>query len=415
MNQSAVALAADSAATMSGTKIFAANKIFALSKFEPVAVMIYGNASCMQVPWETIIKEFRAELGEQHYAAVSDYGEAFLEFMASNKLVFPEEQQEMFAYISAYQSFETIRDDVVNTAKREAAEKGGIDEADGRRIVSDVIESHHEKSKVKKNRAGLPRGFRQKLRSTYGEYISAAIKEIFENLDLNQKLRGALVEMVLNTWCKEGRRGASGVVFAGFGREQIFPSVKSYEVDGVLLDQPILWERNHGKISYAHEAQILGFAQADMIHLFIEGVTPQYEEFVEGYFEEIINGLDSVVSSALPANQMTPKLKKALKDRQAELLSKLGDELSDHRQSIYINPVLRVVASLPKDELGELAESLVNLTSLKRRVSLDDETVGGPIDVVVISRGDGLIWTKRKHYFAPEYNHQFFTNYYRSR
>jgi hypothetical protein len=39
------------------------------------------------------------------------------------------------------------------------------------------------------------------------------------------------------------------------------------------------------------------------------------------------------------------------------------------------------------------------------------ETVGGPIDVCVISRGDGLVWIKRKHYFSQELNHQFFAKY----
>jgi len=55
----------------------------------------------------------------------------------------------------------------------------------------------------------------------------------------------------------------------------------------------------------------------------------------------------------------------------------------------------------------------VNLTSFKRRISLQAETVGGPIDVAVISKGDGFIWIKRKHYFKPELNQAFFSNYYR--
>jgi hypothetical protein len=45
-------------------------------------------------------------------------------------------------------------------------------------------------------------------------------------------------------------------------------------------------------------------------------------------------------------------------------------------------------------------------------MSLDAETVGGPIDVAVISKGDGFVWIKRKHYFKAELNHQFFKNYY---
>jgi len=65
------------------------------------------------------------------------------------------------------------------------------------------------------------------------------------------------------------------------------------------------------------------------------------------------------------------------------------------------------VASLPKDELGAMAESLVNLTKFKRRVSIERETVGGPIDVAVITKGDGFVWMKRKHYFDAGLNPRF--------
>ena len=45
-------------------------------------------------------------------------------------------------------------------------------------------------------------------------------------------------------------------------------------------------------------------------------------------------------------------------------------------------------------------------------MSLDSETVGGPVDVAVISKGDGFIWIDRKHYFRKDLNHHFFRNYY---
>jgi hypothetical protein len=58
-----------------------------------------------------------------------------------------------------------------------------------------------------------------------------------------------------------------------------------------------------------------------------------------------------------------------------------------------------------------MAESLVAITALKRRVTLGAETVGGPIDVAVISKGDGFIWIKRKHYFDMSYNESFTLKY----
>ena len=74
----------------------------------------------------------------------------------------------------------------------------------------------------------------------------------------------------------------------------------------------------------------------------------------------------------------------------------------------FINPVLNSIGALPKDELANMAESLIHITSLKRKIASDLETVGGDIDVSIISKGDGFIWKRRKHYFDAELNPQFF-------
>lgn len=68
-----------------------------------------------------------------------------------------------------------------------------------------------------------------------------------------------------------------------------------------------------------------------------------------------------------------------------------------------------MIEFLPKQDLAYMAESLVNLTAFKRKVSNDNETVGGAIDVAIISKGDGFIWVKRKHYFDKNLNHHYFT------
>ena len=85
--------------------------------------------------------------------------------------------------------------------------------------------------------------------------------------------------------------------------------------------------------------------------------------------------------------------------------------MEQYRRDVHVNPVLDTVASLSKDDLAAMAESFVHLTSLKRKVSPDAETVGGPIDVAVISKGDGFVWIKRKHYFDPALNPHFVANY----
>lgn len=59
---------------------------------------------------------------------------------------------------------------------------------------------------------------------------------------------------------------------------------------------------------------------------------------------------------------------------------------------------------MPKQELSYAAEAFISLTSVKRRVSSQQETVGGPIDVAIITKNEGFVWIKRKHYFDMEIN-----------
>ena len=69
MNKSAVALATDSAVTINtsgGDKIYnTVNKLFTLSKYYPIGIMIYGSAQFMGVPWESVIKIYRKQLKEK--------------------------------------------------------------------------------------------------------------------------------------------------------------------------------------------------------------------------------------------------------------------------------------------------------------------------------------------------------------
>jgi len=77
-----------------------------------------------------------------------------------------------------------------------------------------------------------------------------------------------------------------------------------------------------------------------------------------------------------------------------------------------ISPLMQTIATMEKEDLAELAENLIYLTSLKRRITPDMESVGGPVDVAIVSKGDGFIWIKRKHYFDPALNRCYFDTYF---
>ncbi|WP_252177884.1 hypothetical protein [Endozoicomonas sp. 4G] len=97
MNKSAIAMAADSAVTISGgdqiaPKIYnSVNKLFQLSKVAPVGVMIYGGAEIMGVPWETIIKTYRQKLGSVTFDSLEEYASHFLTHLESDANLFSDE------------------------------------------------------------------------------------------------------------------------------------------------------------------------------------------------------------------------------------------------------------------------------------------------------------------------------------
>ncbi|MBU4139203.1 MAG: hypothetical protein KJ729_04600, partial [Euryarchaeota archaeon] len=90
MNKQAIALASDSAVTMTqemGEKIkTSANKLFSLSKYRPVGIMVFGNADLMDVPWETIIKMYRTELGKKKFDTLKEYAYNFIEEQIDKKV-----------------------------------------------------------------------------------------------------------------------------------------------------------------------------------------------------------------------------------------------------------------------------------------------------------------------------------------
>ena len=55
-------------------------------------------------------------------------------------------------------------------------------------------------------------------------------------------------------------------------------------------------------------------------------------------------------------------------------------------------------------EMVHLAETLIVLQSLKERITTHSESVGGPVDIAVITKAEGLVWIKRKHYFEADRN-----------
>ncbi len=90
MNKTAIALAADSAVTIGRHLAIhnSANKLFALSKTEPVGVIIYANAEFMNIPMEIILKKYKQDLGNSKFPTLKDYVADFFNYLINDYRIY---------------------------------------------------------------------------------------------------------------------------------------------------------------------------------------------------------------------------------------------------------------------------------------------------------------------------------------
>ena len=411
LNREAVAMAADSALTLGGTvgKVYnSANKLFALSRLEPVAVMVYGAGSFEGIPWATVVKEYRRRLATCKFDTLEEYASDFITYLGSLVSHMPAEFRRRRVRMRVSWELDRLRDAVKTRAS------GGL-QGDPQAInqsLMDQIELRIRKLENEAAETDLDESVAEQEFNGAVDDWDVLVGTSLEDVPVQDAVKERAQAMVCTslraaTWSP----ASSGVVVAGFGTSQLFPALSHYLVDGVLADNVRVRQLRGFQIGWKQSAVICPFAQRDMVTTFMDGLHPDYPSALVGFVDEMMqlfaNHFGIEVEEALPPDEYEALMGRMATAR-SETVELFQEQLKDLLEKQHSHPIMSVVEMLPKEELAEMAEALVNLTSLKRRVTPEDETVGGPVDVAVISKGDGLIWIKRKHYFAPELNHRFF-------
>lgn len=419
LNKHAAAIAADSAVTVGGAtnkKIFnRANKIFQLSKHHPVALMIWNQGDFMGIPWEVVIKYFRQYLSDKSYPTVEGYKNEFIKFLKE-------------------------RDIFKDTGESKNQVKNFIIE-----VIIDFIRiagTHVSQLPLNDPNEYLQEFklfFRTQLQSViteissdkdyYDEFsdfdkrqfdqlgilgLQQSIQEILNNnglsIDIAEFMPIIRDLSVLLIKSKKIEKRFSGLVFVGYGDDEIFPSLYSTKVS-LFFNDKLRWKDDKQSIiGHKNKSSIMPFAQTDVINTVLSGMDPTVASLFQQNFQKFILKNNQLIADII--KNTNPALAQQITSiNMAPLMQALMAGIKKEQQKVYISPLMNTLVNLSKEDLAEMAESLIYLTYLKRRFTSAEESVGGPVDVAIITKGDGLIWIKRKHYFSPELNHHFFKNY----
>lgn len=419
MNKSAVALAADSAATLAIQtaiqtvhKIYIVNKLFALSEDQPVGIMIYGKPDLLGVPWETIIEMYRGHLATKNYfGTLTEYSQELISFIESANVLFPEAVQRSYFRDCLLIYYNQICKDIIEKVKAYTKKKK-ITKLKTKEIVESVITKHCQQFEKQNKIPNVSNAWVRKLLTKYASTITEVKNEVFVKLPISATASNNLKKITGYLFSRDVfREDFSGVVIAGFGNDEIFPHVKSFEIEGVVNGKAKYKSGREGETGQDNNSYIIPFAQGDMVRAFMEGIHPMYYGHVFRGPKYLLKALGSILPEIEEIKDLGKEKLKSVISKIEEVKKGILDEylktLSQYMQEEHVGPIMNAVSHLPKQELAEMAESLVRLVAFKRRMSVREvESVGGPIDVAVISKADGFVWIKRKRYFEQELNPQ---------
>ena len=415
INRQGVAFAADSAAThtVSSTRKITnhANKIFELSKVHPVGVSLCGSLAFEGIEWEDIIKMYRKSIGDKALDTVDDYARDFWSYVRTTILSrFKEEQKTDSKFV--IQRF--LNEAFGNVAEKFKSEGVEIEEASDKEVIDAILTFVQM---IDKQYEGTEKAedFKDYSYEDYMRYSSAQFVEALKELkdkkdcpeDFVEQFSRALYKVVVSE--THVYLTKSQLIFWGYGENELFPSYHAYSVSLAFDGRLKLTCDTSYKVSETKGSCVAPFAQTDVANTMVRGVDDtlrqqfytQYKYSVSLMKEELLKGLEAAGAP--------DKLMKVVSGIDMEKYQALYQKsMNEYIDTNYVNKLLDMVESLGKEDLGDMAENLVRMTCLKRHITTDEETVGGPVDVAVITKGDGFVWLKRKHYFSADINHRYF-------
>lgn len=399
LNLRGIALAADSAVTVNfpeSPKVFhTAEKIFEVRSRPAMAMMVYGEASYLGVPWEVLVERLRKEAPADLDSAATCVVEVLDGFADRYSSADDGWYEDTVRAV-----FETILRRTLEAVDEEAAQPGS-GKISRRRVhklfqqeVCDLWEFMKDAAQVTRDADELEDAARKASKSQFSELR----REVFRKYRVRPLDAQRLEDIA--TWAvtrmPRDSEGSAGVVLAGFGEDDVFPGIVELRIGGAQCGRAIVTEGRRQTVGPGGAgSMVVPFAQADAVRAFVEGHSPEFSALALGVISDVFERL---VPGAIAEAGLRPstksRLEKPLAAARAEAGEVLRDTWVDLSERVHVVPLLETTSVAPVQELAQLAEWLVSLTSFKRRMTPGVESVGGPVDVCVLTRLGGFEWVK---------------------
>lgn len=315
MTRSVIALAADSAVTINGKKTYnGVNKLFMLSNDPPMGIMTYNFAKILDIRIETIIKEISCKCPKD--STLDNLKDHFEEYLRGIIDKYPAEKPSLENTLKEFIQY--------------------VNEMDPSRVLEAIQTFNNNNewenylNELDKNDKDVYLEILSKLKEDYKDYFDR-IPNILKK-DMNTKELDNLKKFFI--------KGAffinsndTGVVIAGFEKENMFPSTIHFKIK-YLYDNKIILKTIEREDMAKKHVFVCSFAQGDVIHTFLSSIDHNIRNQIINYFknsyEESINILRHMIEDKENFNLDAESRNHFLK-----IISTAGDNINQLNKKIH--------------------------------------------------------------------------------
>ncbi|GAB4156704.1 MAG: hypothetical protein Tsb0033_07600 [Winogradskyella sp.] len=371
LNKTSVVIAADSAVSIGNNRVYQnANKLFKIGKNIPVGIMVYNISTWMGIPIEIIIKGYSKKVAEKEFSDLSDYATDFLSFLKTDYTKYINEEDSI--NIIKNRLYELL--DELSTLCKEKLEK----EKTRRKINNDTEELEKIFFKFLDISTKKEPDSSKKM-SDFEDYELSMFKSEFKQI-INQILPGFYASIKLPRKAKITNRiykalfyeiiyeidreeDYTGIVFAGYGESEIYPKIIDLKIGEIISERLRYNSPKINAITNKKSAIVSPYAQRDMVDTFFSGLDPMLSfEYKKIISEEL----------KLLQGKIVEKFKMNNSDIHSffnTAFKHINTQFDKKAWEIHTEPIIETIRYLRKEDLIEIAESLINITSLKRKTT----------------------------------------------
>lgn len=401
MNTEAAVLASDSlgtAALWHGARrqFQDQKKIFKLRPELEIGVLVYGSAKLAGIPWRRFLEDY-ASSSTAPISSLDEVVEHFCKYVNEREILTKEIRQKAWRSRIA-----AIIDDVVYEARYIRSTHPRASEPLTSRVSLAVHRCDQELALFDYLPGRSPGNIDEIRRTFLGEFDDAVRStERRYGFKLEDEARNEFISLLAKVSCIQADMGdTSGLVFAGFGADEEYPSsiavkfygfdVKFYgfDQDNIQMTRadPLLAEPGGGVIEAYSERDVI----LDFLGLRPPERYPHIEQAWANFVASLATSMSTLAATNSGPGSLSPDTTRTLVEKLARAAQ--HDTLNNDQQGSPGRPLPRhLISTMPPAELERMSRRLVKLTEFHQGLVPDlDPTVGGPTQTLVLTRSGRL-------------------------